>query len=164
MGRHVTRIERLERRALLASVSVHYVDGAAVATVGWHGHEVEVYAGRWVVQFDGCRGALPDQQARAARVIGARSRAFAVAHHLGADGLFLVTAPPTMGVSDAMAFFQSLPGIRYAEPDFRGQLTLAPNDTRFAEMWALNNTGQQGGTFDARRADGSTRAARSIGC
>ena len=148
MGRHVMRLDALEPRALL-STSVHYVDGAAVATVAWRGHEVEVYAGRWVVQLDDFGGTLPDQQARAARMVSQKSRAFAVAHHLGADGLFLVSAPPTMDVNDAMSFFESLPGYRYAEPDFRGQLTLTPNDTRFAEMWALNNTGQQGGTFDA---------------
>src|SRR5688572_22495822 len=102
MGRHVTRVEPLERRALLA-VSVHQVDGIAVADIEWRGRSVEVYAGRWIVQLDGYGGALPGQQARAARVISRHGRAFSVAHHLGADGLFLVHAPPQMPVRDAMA-------------------------------------------------------------
>lgn len=44
----------------------------------------------------------------------------------------------------------AIPGVRYAEPDwiFTGGSAFVPNDTSFADQWALNNTGQSGGTVD----------------
>ncbi|MGH9841108.1 MAG: S8 family serine peptidase [Blastocatellia bacterium] len=36
----------------------------------------------------------------------------------------------------------SLPGVQYAEPNYVVRSTLTPNDTRFGELWGLNNTGQ----------------------
>src|SRR5215510_5568930 len=35
-----------------------------------------------------------------------------------------------------------LPGVWYAEPNYVVRTQLTPNDTRFGEMWGLNNTGQ----------------------
>jgi subtilisin family serine protease len=66
--------------------------------------------------------------------------------------LYLMSIPAQDG--------QSLPGavqilgklkdiISYAEPDYIVHATTAPNDTRYAEQWGLNNTGQTGGTADA---------------
>ena len=47
--------------------------------------------------------------------------------------------------------FRSLPGFRYLEPDFVGSLDAVPepSDPRFAQMSALHNTGQTGGTAGA---------------
>ena len=41
-----------------------------------------------------------------------------------------------------------LPYIHYAEPDFIIKVDGIPNDQCFGEQWALNNTGQNGGTPD----------------
>ena len=41
------------------------------------------------------------------------------------------------------------PAVRYAEFDTLLEPDYVPNDARFPEMWALNNTGQTGGTADA---------------
>src|SRR5215813_7278478 len=35
-----------------------------------------------------------------------------------------------------------LPGVLYAQPNYVVRTQLTPNDTRFGEMWGLNNTGQ----------------------
>ena len=47
---------------------------------------------------------------------------------------------------DLVKLLASLPGVEYAEPNYVVRTTLTPNDTRFGELWGLNNTGQSGGT------------------
>lgn len=39
--------------------------------------------------------------------------------------------------------------VRYAEPNYVVSLDATPNDQFYGELWALNNTGQSGGTADA---------------
>lgn len=39
--------------------------------------------------------------------------------------------------------------VEYAEPDYMLHINAMPNDPRFIEQWALDNTGQNGGTVDA---------------
>ena len=42
------------------------------------------------------------------------------------------------------------PSVLYAEPDYPAHIAAkVPNDPRFGEQWALNNTGQTSGTIDA---------------
>ncbi len=41
------------------------------------------------------------------------------------------------------------PRIIAVEPNYRVHILTTPNDTRYPEMWSLNNTGQTGGTPDA---------------
>ena len=64
-------------------------------------------------------------------------------------GLRSVQLAPEVSVEAALAAYKSNPYVLYAEPDFRIQLEATPNDPRFSSLWALNNTGQTGGTFDA---------------
>jgi hypothetical protein len=44
---------------------------------------------------------------------------------------------------------RALAEVEAAEPNYYRYLDAVPNDTRFAEMYGLNNTGQTGGTADA---------------
>ena len=39
--------------------------------------------------------------------------------------------------------------IEFAEPNYINYITLTPNDPSFSSQWALQNTGQTGGTYDA---------------
>ena len=64
-------------------------------------------------------------------------------------GLRSVQLAPEISVEAALAAYKANPFVLYAEPDFRIQLEATPNDPRFSSLWALNNTGQTGGTFDA---------------
>jgi thermitase len=41
------------------------------------------------------------------------------------------------------------PAVLYAEPNYIYRTSAIPNDSRFGEMYGLNNTGQLGGTVDA---------------
>src|SRR5215813_8956984 len=56
-----------------------------------------------------------------------------------------------------------LPGVRYAEPNYVVRTQLTPNDTRFGEMWGLNNTGQVvGGQTGIAGADISAVSAWDV--
>lgn len=52
-------------------------------------------------------------------------------------------------IQDVVNFLKSLPEVEYAEPNYLRYIDAIPNDTRFSEMWGLNNTGQTGGTPNA---------------
>ena len=41
------------------------------------------------------------------------------------------------------------PRVRYVEPNHIVSIAATPNDTRYNELWGMNNTGQTGGTPDA---------------
>jgi uncharacterized protein (TIGR03382 family) len=48
----------------------------------------------------------------------------------------------------ALAAYRADPRVAYAQPNFVYHMSATPNDTRFNEMWGLNNTGQSSGTAD----------------
>ena len=53
-------------------------------------------------------------------------------------------------VWDSVVEWSRRPGVRCAQPDFRGQiLSTIPDDADFSELWGMHNTGQSGGTPDA---------------
>ncbi len=55
-----------------------------------------------------------------------------------------------VGVEEAIAILEGNPQIEYAEPNSIVSITdTFPNDPRFDELYALNNTGQTSGTPDA---------------
>jgi subtilisin family serine protease len=57
--------------------------------------------------------------------------------------------PAGTSVPEMIARLAGTPGIAYVEPNYIIHASAIPNDTRFSEQWALNNTGQTGGTADA---------------
>jgi subtilisin family serine protease len=53
-------------------------------------------------------------------------------------------------VEEALKALQKNPNVAYAEPDYIQTIDVTiPNDTSFAQLWGMNNTGQTGGTVDA---------------
>ncbi len=62
----------------------------------------------------------------------------------------VVRLPRELPVQAAVRRYEANPNVEYAEPDFilRPSQTTA-NDTRYPELYGLNNTGQTGGTPDA---------------
>jgi subtilisin family serine protease len=70
--------------------------------------------------------------------------------------LSLVELPAGLSVEDAINTLKGKSGIVHAQPNFIYKALSFPNDTRFNEQWALNNTGQTGGTpgadIDASKA------------
>jgi subtilisin family serine protease len=64
-------------------------------------------------------------------------------------GLTLVTLPASMTVEQARVLLTQSSNILYAGPNYKVKVGIIPNDTRFSELWGMNNTGQTGGTIDA---------------
>ena len=64
-------------------------------------------------------------------------------------GLTVVKLPEGVGVLDAVVRLKRSANILYAELNYKLELAIIPNDTRFSELWGMNNTGQAGGTIDA---------------
>ncbi len=60
----------------------------------------------------------------------------------------VVDLPRDLSVSEAVRAYENSPDVEYAEPNFLLK-PAAPNDPSFNKMYALNNTGQTGGTADA---------------
>src|SRR5215470_14289775 len=48
----------------------------------------------------------------------------------------------SMNTPALLKMLSNLPGVEYAEANYVVRTQLTPNDTRFGEMWGLNNTGQ----------------------
>ena len=65
-------------------------------------------------------------------------------------GLSLVELPSNLTVADALPKLRGKNEILYVEPNYKVRLlSTFPDDTRFNELWGMNNTGQSGGTVDA---------------
>jgi len=69
----------------------------------------------------------------------------------GIGGLQILQLPAGENVPEAIAKYQASGLVEYAEPDFYRHLDATPNDPRYTDgtLWALNNTGQNGGVADA---------------
>ncbi|PKL59037.1 MAG: hypothetical protein CVV33_09815, partial [Methanomicrobiales archaeon HGW-Methanomicrobiales-4] len=60
----------------------------------------------------------------------------------GMPGLELVHLPETMPVEDAISYYQGVPSVAYAEPDYYRYIAQVPSDPEFWKQWGLQNTGQ----------------------
>jgi subtilisin family serine protease len=52
-------------------------------------------------------------------------------------------------VEEAIADFEKMPNVAYAEPNYIYTIDVVPNDPRFSELWGMQNTGQTGGLAGA---------------
>ena len=108
-------------------------------------------------------GFAPDRvivkyRAGAAAIAAARLRAAggpAVMKHLSLINADIVSVPQGWGVDETVQWYQGQAGVEYAEPDYL-QFPIegiapatTPSDPRYSDQWALNNTGQTGGTTDS---------------
>jgi subtilisin family serine protease/fibronectin type 3 domain-containing protein len=65
-------------------------------------------------------------------------------------GLYKIALSSGVEMADALATYRNDPRVAYAEPNYRIRIAdTYPNDTRFSEMWPLDNNGQTGGVVDA---------------
>jgi subtilisin family serine protease len=60
----------------------------------------------------------------------------------GMPGLQLVGLSKTMTVKDAITYYQDIPSVAYAEPDYYRYPVKIPSDPEFKRQWGLQNTGQ----------------------
>ncbi len=98
------------------------------------------------------RGTEAEQYAAAlpgeARVALEQIHGTAVRAHPGI-GLLKVKLPETVSVDQAVDTLYSSGTVEYAEPNYRVHVHVLPDDPRFDDQWALNNTGRNGGAPDA---------------
>lgn len=78
-----------------------------------------------------------------------RSNGFRLLRKLGGIGAMYGALPAGTDPLAAKALLERLPQVRYAEPNYYRYINADPNDTRFDELWGLDNNGQTGGTPDA---------------
>src|SRR5262249_24965189 len=64
-------------------------------------------------------------------------------------GLWEIQLGAGTSAAVALSVSQSSPVVQSASFDYRLRLSQIPNDPGFGDQWALNNTGQTGGTPDA---------------
>jgi subtilisin family serine protease len=65
------------------------------------------------------------------------------------DGLYHVKLAPGVSLHSALRTYGHSADIEYAEPNYLLEALDAPSDPSFASQWALQNTGQTGGTAGA---------------
>jgi serine protease len=63
-----------------------------------------------------------------------------------ATGYYQVDLDKGMTVDKALAEYRAEKGVLDAEPDYELTVATVPNNPLFSQQWALNNTGQNGGT------------------
>jgi subtilisin family serine protease len=109
---------------------------------------VEVMAGEAIVRFN--TPELEKWLNHAMAMVNASSR-----RPVGQAGLNLFRlVSRNMNARNMVSVLASLPGVQYAEPNYVVRATATPNDTRFGELWGMNNTGQTvGGQAGVAGAD-----------
>jgi subtilisin family serine protease len=147
MSRRPARVENLEDRRLMSAAAL----GVGAANVNWNGEQHQVVADSWVVDLHNVHGKPAQQVGQANARLAKAGKGLKALRQLGQDGLFQVQSAPGTTADDVRAALGKVTGVASVEPDFvlTTQATTA-NDTYFAStQWALNNTGQSGGTADA---------------
>lgn len=129
-------LDHLEPRMLLTGAT-----GISTENMVWHGIPFEVRSNSWVLTFEtplGATNAL-DRAAEVAASMGLSVDAIDVTAR-GRFANIRTTTPITEAAAEqAKSEFSFL---RQFEPDWLNYLDLVPNDARYPEQWALNNTGQ----------------------
>lgn len=64
-------------------------------------------------------------------------------------GLELVRLPKGLTTKAAVARYQAMFTVEYAQPNYIKRAEALPDDSMFDQLWGLHNTGQDGGTVDA---------------
>lgn len=59
------------------------------------------------------------------------------------------TLDSNVSVKDALKKLRKNPAVLYAEPDYIVSASVTPDDSSYASLWGMNNTGQTGGVADA---------------
>lgn len=130
-------VETLESRTLLA-------EGASViasSQMVWHGIPMDVRQNSWVLTFQEPLGreSARDRAAQVAASMGLAVDRIDVTARGRFANIFTRSGVTEAAAGDAVSRFGFL---RQFEPDALSYPDLVPNDARYPEQWALNNTGQ----------------------
>jgi subtilisin family serine protease len=107
-------------------------------------------AGSWIARLDGFDGTFDEQLSELNSRFAEANINLRAKQHLGDDGLFLVRSAEHLRHKQALRRLKAVADVSLFQSD--GTLhagVLTPDDTSFGQQWALDNTGQTGGTIDA---------------
>lgn len=87
-----------------------------------------------------------------------------LAEEIGITRTYLLSVPEGTKIEEAVAAYESLAEVEYAEPNFIDHVDFVPDDPTYPSQWGLNNTGQAipvggGGTVGTVGADINAEAA-----
>ena len=87
-----------------------------------------------------------------------------VVDHIGALDVSVIDLPDSQTVVEAAAEYQRNPAVAHAEPNKLVYPSAVPDDTRFVDLWGLNNTGQEHRITDPppARASGTADADADV--
>jgi subtilisin family serine protease len=144
-------LQHLERRVLLSAAAP--ADDVALpkgfVEIEWHGQTRHAKSGEWILKLDNVTGKSRGQISKIDRLLDNAGIDADVLRHLNADGTVLLETPGGTQHAKLDKAFRRITGFKYLEPNFAFRIAGTPTDSRFAEQWALHNTGQSGGTPDA---------------
>jgi serine protease len=132
-SRQQLTLEVLEDRTLLSTTPTTILDlnGLTVDSNKYSSTDI-------LVQFQGTPGTPSGPAIAAGTTLG---NALPLA-----TGFYQVNLNKGMTVDKALAEYQAEKGVLNAEPDYELSVSSVPNDPLLSQQWALNNTGQDGGT------------------
>jgi subtilisin family serine protease/subtilisin-like proprotein convertase family protein len=126
LRRSLLGLEPLEDRTLLSGSPTPLAPGVSVNSSSWASGDI-------LVQF---RSAQP-QVVLAGTTVGQR---------LSSSNFYEIDLSKGVSVQQALAAYRANPNVSVAEPDYTLTAQATPNDPGFGQQWALQNTGQGGGT------------------
>lgn len=123
---------------------------ASVQKINWKGESLDVFANEWIVQL------TTEAAVSLTSVLGAQSLlatadpgiSYEIVGGLGMVGQFLLRAGDA-SFETVSGWLSNNSAVKFWEPNAVLPLQLTPNDSSYASLWGLNNTGQTGGTIDA---------------
>ncbi|MEC9093259.1 MAG: S8 family serine peptidase [Planctomycetota bacterium] len=135
-------LEKLEDRSMLSAIGLNT---SGPGEPGFDDLVVNVedyHQSRIIVQFE--ETAMPSS------TVEVGQRKLEIGERIGReDSLRRVHVPVGLTVETALTQLRKRPDVKFAELDYRVDVTGAPNDPSFGQLWGLHNTGQSGGTADA---------------
>jgi len=151
-----TLVEMLESRVMLSTApsvadqaTVSSLRAAGYTPITWQGQQEYAKPGRWIMQVNGVTGKAQDQLTQINGLLSHSPNGIRAIQHLGSDGLVLIEAPSGMSHGQLQSAVRGM-DVRYVEPDLAlWTAATVPDDSSFSSQWAIDNTGQTGGTPDA---------------
>ena len=141
--------ERIEMPSALADADSAVTKTTAIETLEWDNSSVEVVQDEWIVQLDELSCAKLSAIKSATALLSTSELDFEIVSGLGMRGQLLLR---TTGASSDLVqdWLASNDSVAYFEPNLvLPMVDQVPDDSSFANLWGLHNTGQSGGTVDA---------------
>lgn len=141
-GQRSRKFEQLERRILLT------VNSMFPSAVQFEIDPTHYEPDSLIVRYLDGYSTLSASASSSPHAFAARSEGLGQAGE-SSRHFYKIKLPENVTMGQALASYRDDPNVLYAEPNYYVHVAATPDDSRFDEMWGLENTGQTGGTQDA---------------